>query len=149
MYPGMILGLSDHTPGHSCVLGAIALGARIIEKHFTDDCNRAGPDHQFSMDPLTWFDMVERTRELEYALGNGIKRVEDNERDTVVLQRRSLCATRDLASGHQLRDEDFIPLRPCPIGSISPSDARQIIGRTLRISKVKGDHLHYSDLESV
>lgn len=148
MYPKMILGLSDHTPGYSCVLGAIALGARIIEKHFTDDCNRVGPDHQFSINPLTWLDMVGRARELEYALGNGIKRIEDNERETVVLQRRSLCATRDLASGHQLRDEDLIPLRPCPIGSVSPSNSRQIIGRTLRIAKVKGEHLRYSDLES-
>ena len=88
MYPDLVLGLSDHTPGHSCVLGAVALGARIIEKHFTDDCTREGPDHKFSMNPACWQEMVERTRELEYALGNGIKRVEENERETVVVQRQ-------------------------------------------------------------
>src|SRR5262249_53339138 len=90
MYPKMVLGLSDHTPGHATVLGAVALGARIVEKHFTDDVHRTGPDHLFSMDPRTWREMVDRTRELEAALGTGVKRVEENERETVVLQRRSI-----------------------------------------------------------
>ena len=53
MYPEAILGLSDHTPGHATVLGAIALGARVIEKHFTDSTDREGPDHHFAMDPQT------------------------------------------------------------------------------------------------
>ena len=70
-----VLGLSDHTPGHSTVLGSIALGARAIEKHFTDDTNRDGPDHKFSMDPSTWKEMVDRTRELELALGTEEKDV--------------------------------------------------------------------------
>src|SRR5205823_7586903 len=87
-FPEAVLGLSDHTPGHATVLGAVALGARAIEKHFTDDCSREGPDHGFSMDRRTWREMVDRTRELELALGNGIKRIEDNEQQTVVLQRR-------------------------------------------------------------
>ena len=90
IYPSMILGLSDHTPGHSTVLGAIALGARIIEKHFTDNCEREGPDHKFSMTPKTWKEMVDRSRELESSLGSGIKEIEKNELETVVLQRRSL-----------------------------------------------------------
>lgn len=64
IYPDIILGLSDHTPGHATVLGAVSLGARIIEKHFTDDIKRVGPDHKFSMDPRSWSEMVERTREL-------------------------------------------------------------------------------------
>jgi sialic acid synthase SpsE len=51
MYPEIVLGLSDHTPGHATVLGAVALGARMVEKHFTDDKSRTGPDHEFSMDP--------------------------------------------------------------------------------------------------
>ena len=106
MYPGLTLGLSDHTPGHSCVLGAVALGARIIEKHFTDDVSRSGPDHKFSLDPTSWTEMVTRTRELEYALGNGIKRVEFNELETVVVQRRSLRVTTDLKNGHTLSRND-------------------------------------------
>ncbi len=147
MYPDMVLGISDHTPGHACVLGAVALGGRIIEKHFTDDRRRVGPDHEFSMDPTTWRDMVERTRELENALGDGIKRVEKNERETVVVQRRSLRATEILPAGHRLRPEDLIPLRPCPADAVSPADMDMLIGRTLRRTKQKGEHLVHNDVE--
>jgi sialic acid synthase SpsE len=147
MYPDIVLGLSDHTPGHACVLGAVALGARIIEKHFTDDCRRSGPDHEFSMDPTAWRDMVGRTRELEYALGNGVKRVEENECQTVIVQRRSLRATTDLPAGHRLRPEDLIPLRPCPWDAVSPADVDLVVGRTLRRAKQKGEHLAQSDIE--
>jgi N-acetylneuraminate synthase len=58
MFPDVVLGLSDHTHGHATVLGAVALGARVIEKHFTDDNSREGPDHKFAMNPRTWADMV-------------------------------------------------------------------------------------------
>ena len=98
LYPDIILGLSDHTPGHSTVLGAVSLGARVIEKHFTDDVKRTGPDHKFSMDYQTWKDMVDRTRELEIALGSQIKKVEDNEKETVILQRRAIRAKRKIVS---------------------------------------------------
>ena len=147
MYPEMVLGLSDHTPGHSCVLGAVALGARIIEKHFTDDCARIGPDHKFSMNPSSWSEMVQRTRELELALGNGIKRVEENERETVVVQRRSLRVTSELPAGHKLCIDDLIPLRPCPVDAASPAEINQVIGLTLRCSKLKGDYLRRSDFQ--
>ena len=95
MFPQVILGLSDHTPGHATVLGAVALGARVIEKHFTDDNNRVGPDHKFAMNPMSWADMVARTRELERALGSADKYVAGNEQATVVVQRRCLRAGRD------------------------------------------------------
>ena len=146
MYPNVVLGLSDHTPGHSCVLGAVALGARIIEKHFTDDTTRSGPDHKFSMDPLSWYEMVSRTRELEYALGSGIKRVEQNETDTVVVQRRSLRATRNLKAGQRLSREDFIPLRPCPVDALSPSEIDMVISLTLNRSISEGDYLRAVDI---
>jgi N-acetylneuraminate synthase len=74
-WPGMVLGFSDHTPGHAAVLGAVALGARVIEKHFTDDNTREGPDHGFAMNPRSWREMVQATRQLEAALGDGVKRV--------------------------------------------------------------------------
>ena len=61
----VILGLSDHTAGHASVLGSIALGARVIEKHFTDKNERIGPDHKFSMNPKTWKEMIKSSRELE------------------------------------------------------------------------------------
>lgn len=148
MYPHLLLGLSDHTPGHSCVLGAVALGAKIIEKHFTDDCKREGPDHKFSLDPIAWQEMVQRTRELELALGNGIKRVENNELETVIVQRRGLRTTSNLPQGHKLKREDLIALRPCPKDSISPADIDTIIGCTLRHAKQKSEVLKIYDLDS-
>jgi N-acetylneuraminate synthase len=96
MYPDLILGLSDHTPGHAAVLGAVALGARVVEKHFTDDNLREGPDHAFALDPIAWADMVENTRQLEMALGSADKSVAENEQETVVLQRRCLRAAVDI-----------------------------------------------------
>lgn len=146
MYPDMVLGLSDHTPGHATVLGAVALGARIVEKHFTDDLTRTGPDHAFSMDPTTWREMVDRTRELENALGCGIKRVEENERQTVVVQRRSLRATRDLPQGHLLTRDDLIALRPCPADALEPWQIDEVLNRPLRHAKASGEHLRQSDV---
>ena len=87
LFPNLILGLSDHTPGHATVLGAITLGARIIEKHFTDDKNRDGPDHGFAMDPSSWREMVERSKELQASLGSNFKKIENNEEETVVLSK--------------------------------------------------------------
>ncbi len=74
-FPDVVLGISDHTPGCAVVLGAVTLGARVVEKHFTDDRGREGPDHAFSMGPSDWRDMVDRTRELEAALGTEDKHV--------------------------------------------------------------------------
>ena len=62
------------------------MGATMVEKHFTDDNDRKGPDHPFSMNPKTWKEMVDRTRLLEASLGEAIKKVEDNEKETIVLQ---------------------------------------------------------------
>lgn len=146
MYPSMVLGLSDHTPQHATVLGAVALGASMIEKHFTDDVSREGPDHKFSMDHSTWRDMVDRTRELEMSMGYGIKRVEDNEVETVVVQRRSLRATRNFKAGHEIKDGDFVPLRPCPSDAISPEHLRMVVGRTLRKEVEEGDYLRENSL---
>lgn len=148
MYPGMVLGLSDHTCGHATVLGAVALGARLVEKHFTDDTARSGPDHHFAMDPRTWREMVTATRELEAALGTGVKRVEDNERDTAVLQRRSVRLAADLPAGTVLRREHLVALRPCPVGSIAPSHLAVLPGRTLTHAVKAGETLQWTDLAS-
>ena len=146
MYPDLVLGLSDHTPGHATVLGAVALGARIIEKHFTDDTGRIGPDHAFSMDPSSWREMVERTRELENAIGNGVKKVEDNECETVVLQRRSVRLQDALPAGTVIRSEHLTMLRPCPKDAIEPYHLPDLIGRVLSEPKQVGDHLRWTDL---
>ncbi len=147
MYPDIVLGLSDHTPGHSTVLGAVALGARMVEKHFTDDVSREGPDHAFSMDQRGWREMVERTRELENALGNGIKKVEDNEKETIVLQRRSLRARAALSKSHMIKVGDFVALRPCPADALTPVEIHSIIGRVIRRDIPVGDYLRAADLE--
>jgi len=140
-YPDIILGLSDHTPGHSTVLGSIALGAKVIEKHFTDDNDREGPDHKFSMNPRSWRDMVDRSRELEYALGTGIKKIMDNEKESVVVQRRGLCASHDLEVGRIITSDDLIALRPCINNGIEPYKMQQLIGKKTNCKVVSGENI--------
>jgi sialic acid synthase SpsE len=141
MYPDIILGLSDHTPGHSTVLGSIALGAKVIEKHFTDDNERKGPDHKFSMNPESWRDMVDRSRELEYALGTGVKKIMDNERESVIVQRRGLCASHDLKEGCVIVSDDLVALRPCPSDGIEPYKENQIIGKKINCKIANGANI--------
>jgi len=147
MYPNMVLGLSDHTPGHSTVLGAVTLGARMIEKHFTDDIKRDGPDHAFSMDFLSWRNMVDNTRQLENALGVGIKRVENNETETVILQRRAIFTVTNLRSGSILKREHLTFLRPCPSDALPPYIIDNIIGMHLKRDINSGEYLRWIDLE--
>jgi len=149
MYPGLILGLSDHTPGHATVLGSIALGAKMIEKHFTDDTSRVGPDHKFSMNSSTWKEMVDRSRELENALGLSDKKVEDNEIDTVVIQRRSIRLKSSLSKGAILKLEDLEVLRPCPVDALPPYEISKIIGKKLVNNISQGDYIRWVDLNSV
>jgi N-acetylneuraminate synthase len=147
LYPAVTLGLSDHTTGHATVLGAVALGARAVEKHFTDDTSREGPDHSFSMTPRTWRAMVDSTRELEAAMGSAVKRVADNEQETVVIQRRALRATHAMEAGALLHEADLEPLRPAPVDAIYPYDVDKVIGRRLRRPIESGEHLTWSSLE--
>jgi sialic acid synthase SpsE len=149
MFPGVVLGLSDHTPGHATVLGAVALGARVIEKHFTDDNRREGPDHPFSMTPQAWREMVDRTRELECALGSSRKTVEDNECETVVVQRRCLRASTNLASGTVLRPEMLEALRPAPRDAVMPVDLPRVTSKTLIRDLPAGEYLKWSMLTGV
>lgn len=131
-FPEAILGLSDHTHGDVTVLGAVAMGARVVEKHFTDDVTHEGPDHHFSMTPATWSDMVERTRELEAALGSGDKVIADNEQETVVIQRRGLRFARDMSAGEVIQGSDLVALRPATPGIITPDAVDSVVGKTLR-----------------
>jgi len=130
-FPDALLGLSDHTHGHATVLGAIAMGARVVEKHFTDDVTHDGPDHHFSMTPETWREMVERTRELEAALGHPEKVVAGNEQETVVIQRRGLRFAHALPPGHVITPADVVALRPATPGAITPDRVDEVVGQTL------------------
>ena len=146
-WPGMLLGLSDHTPGHATVLGSVALGARVIEKHFTDDNMRTGPDHSFAMNPVTWREMVDRTRELEAAMGDGVKRIEGNETGTVIIQRRSIRTREDVPSGTALTRDMLEVLRPCPEDGLPPYLMEDVIGRKLNRNLNAGEHLRWTDLD--
>jgi N-acetylneuraminate synthase len=146
MYPNVTLGLSDHTPGHVTVLGAVTLGARVVEKHFTDDTLRVGPDHGFSLDPTSWRAMVDDTRMLEAALGTGIKQVEPNEAQTVVLQRRCVRAAHALTAGTVITEADIEVLRPAPAEAIAAHEFSKVLGTTLNRDLVFGEELHWSDV---
>ena len=145
-YPAVTLGLSDHTPGHVTVLGGVALGARVIEKHFTDDTARVGPDHGFSMDPASWRAMVDDTRLLEAALGDGCKRVEANETETVVIQRRCVRASRNLVAGSALGREDLDVLRPAPVDAVPAHELASVIGRVVTRDLAVGEDVRWADL---
>lgn len=146
MFPEVILGLSDHTHGNATVLGAVALGARVIERHFTDDNNREGPDHKFALNPEAWAHMVEETRQLERALGSPDKFVAGNEQQTVIVQRRCLRAARDIKAGEVFTREMIDVLRPATPGAIKPHEIPNVIGtRALRDLKY-GEELRWTDL---
>ncbi len=145
-YPEIIYGLSDHTPGHSTVLGAVTLGAKMIEKHFTDNNDRVGPDHLFSMNPKSWKEMVDRTREIELALGHTTKKVEDNEIDSQIVQRRSIRVKKNMLKGDLIKYEDIEALRPCPSDAIPPSQINNIVNRKLNKDLKKGDYLKKEDI---
>ena len=147
IYPKIILGLSDHTPGDVTVLGAIALGAKVIEKHFTDDQNRDGPDHKFSMSPAEWRRMVDNSRLMEASIGDGVKRIEDNEKETTILQRRSICASIDLEAGTSIDRRNIYFVRPCPPLSYAPYQFDEINGKILRKTVKKGQPFVRDDFE--
>lgn len=147
LFPNLILGLSDHTHGGITVLGSVALGAKVIEKHFTDDTTRNGPDHPFSMDPISWKKMVNDTRFLENAMGSSLKKVEDNEMETLVLQRRAIRLIINKQEDEVLNFEDIQFQRPCPNDAISVNDINEIIGKKLSRSKDNGDYLRKEDIK--
>ena len=141
MFPNVIIGLSDHTHGCVTTLGSISLGARVVEKHFTDDTTRSGPDHPFSMDPSSWREMVDQTRLLEQSLGSTTKEVQDNERETVVLQRRCIRVNKDVSNDQVNTSEDIEFQRPAPPGSLSPNLVNRVLGKVLSRSATAGEHL--------
>lgn len=146
MFPDVVLGLSDHTHGHATVLGAVTLGARVIEKHFTDDNNRVGPDHMFAMNPKTWAVMVENTRQLEQALGSADKSVAENEQETVIIQRRCLRAARTIEKGEVLTRAMIDVLRPATPGAILPDQIEMVVGTRALETIPFGKELKWTDL---
>ncbi|WP_294376401.1 N-acetylneuraminate synthase family protein [uncultured Clostridium sp.] len=131
MYPECIIGFSDHSVGITAAIGAVALGARVIEKHFTLDKNLEGPDHWFSMNPIEMKEMVTEIRNLEMAMGSSRKRVLPCEKKEKEVSTRSLVINKDIKNGEQVRKEDLDMLRPG--WGISPFDKDKVVG--LKVTK--------------
>lgn len=136
------IGYSDHTPGHLVTVAAVALGGCIIEKHFSDDTGRVGPDHPFAMDAAAFREMVQQVRKLEMALGSGHKDVTDEERTTRVLQRRGLWLAHDCPAGHILRESDVDVLRPA--FGLPPARLPDVVGLALAAATPAGTPIDFS-----
>ena len=147
LFPDVILGLSDHTHSPAPVVGAVAMGARVIERHFTDSNDREGPDHKFALNPQTWAEMVEQVRILERSFGSPLKRVADNERDTYIVQRRCLRAAREIKAGEVFTAEMIEVLRPATPGALMSWDIERVIGMKARTDLPFGKDLRWTDLE--
>jgi N-acetylneuraminate synthase len=143
-WPTLPLGLSDHTPEPTSVLGAIALGATVIEKHFTDDRTRKGPDHGFAIEPDDWAKMRAMGEILQREMGDGVKRVEANEVDSRIVQRRAI---RIKDASKKLSEDNVEFLRPCPDGALTPAEVDRVLHRRLKRPIESGSALHEADLE--
>lgn len=140
------VGYSDHTLGIEVPVAAVALGAHVIEKHFTLDKTLPGPDHVASLEPDELKAMVKAIRNIELAMsGNGGKVPSESEFKNIAIARKSLHIKRDLLKGHTITDEDLIPLRPGD--GISPMEWENVIGKTLITNKLEFDKLLYSDIQ--
>ncbi len=122
------VGYSDHTLGIEVPVAAAALGATVIEKHFTLDKSLPGPDHRASLDPAELEAMVKAVRNIEKALGTGLKEVRETERGNITVARKSIVAARDITAG-EIFDESNITVKR-PGGGISPMEWDNVIGRT-------------------
>ncbi|MBT3240595.1 MAG: N-acetylneuraminate synthase [Chloroflexi bacterium] len=147
MYPNVILGLSDHTQSPAPVVAAVALGARVIERHFTDSNDREGPDHKFALNPDTWADMVDQVRIVERSLGSSRKFITDNEKDTYIVQRRCLRAAREIKAGEIFTRDLIEVLRPATPGALMVWDLDDVIGKKARTDLPFGKDLRWVDLE--
>lgn len=135
----ILTGYSDHSPGIVVALGAVALGAVVIEKHFTLSKRDKGPDHPHSMEASEFGLMVKSIRELEVALGSTRKAVVDEESETVFVQRRSLYARRRISAGKVIEEKDIDVLRPA-LG-LAPKYKAALIGRTAKLDLEEGTPL--------
>lgn len=141
---GTEVGYSDHTEGIEVPIAAVALGARVIEKHITLDRNMPGPDHRASIEPDELKAMVRAIRNIELALGSARKEPSPSEQRNMDIARRSIHLARAVPSGRQLTADDLVMLRP---GSgISPMRMDDVLGRTVRHDLPAGHLLRPTDM---
>ena len=138
------VGYSDHTLGIEIPVAATALGATIIEKHFTLDRSLEGPDHRASLEPDELKQMVQSIRNVTAALGTGIKQPSPSEAKNLTVARKSVHLSVALPAGHALREEDLAMKRPG--NGISPMDYERLIGRTLRHDLPADHQLTWQDV---
>lgn len=125
LHPGAV-GYSDHTVGIEVPVAAVAMGAHIIEKHFTLDRNLPGPDHKASLEPAELASMVIAIRNIELAIGSGEKHVSDSERPNIVVARKSIVAATDIRKGDLLTENNITVKRPG--NGISPMKWDAVLG---------------------
>jgi N,N'-diacetyllegionaminate synthase len=141
------VGYSDHTLGIEVPIAAVALGARVIEKHFTLDRLSEGPDHAASLEPGELIAMVTAIRNIERALGTTIKEPSPSERQNMTVARKSIHLVRDIAKGEVITEADLIMLRPGD--GISPMQLNAVKGRMMNRFLPAGSQLHFEDLEGI
>ena len=124
---GVDVGYSDHTSGIEVAIAASALGASVIEKHFTLDKNLPGPDHKASLDPTQLKSMIESIRNIELALGNGVKSLSPSEKKNLMVVRKSLVTTRAIKAGEVFTNENITAKRPGT--GISPMRWDEVLGK--------------------
>lgn len=124
---GVDVGLSDHTPGVEVAVAAVALGAKVIEKHFTLDKNQIGPDHKASLEPDELVQLVRSIRHVEKALGDGKKQPKEGELENLYAARKSIVASRDIKAGEVFTEENIVP-RHAGRG-ISPAHWNEVLGQ--------------------
>jgi len=142
---GLPVGYSDHTLGSAVSTAAVALGAAIIEKHFTIDKNLPGPDHKASLTPFELKELIKQIRDVEYALGSSIKEPTQSELPVRALVRRSLTTVKSLKSGMKISADDVAILRPGT--GILPSELTIVLGKKVIRDISSGTTLQWSDLE--
>src|SRR3990170_3704410 len=147
MFPDVILGLSDHTHSVAPILGAVTLGARVIERHFTDSNGREGPDHKFAMNPDNWAYLVHEVRILERALGSAEKVVAENEKETYIVQRHCLRAARAVKAGETFTEDMLEVLRPATPGALMAWDIPKVLGKQAASDLPFGKELRWEDLK--
>lgn len=127
---GVKIGYSDHTEGIEVPIAAVALGATVIEKHFTLDKNMEGPDHKASLEPSELKAMVKSIRNIEQALGTGHKTVSESERKNIEIARKSIVAAKDIKEGEIFTENNLTVKRPG--NGISPMEWENVIGKVAK-----------------
>lgn len=127
---GCAVGYSDHTQGIEVAVAAVAMGAEVIEKHFTLDRNMAGPDHRASLEPDELAAMVRSIRNIERAMGDGLKRPSDSELVNIEVARKSIIAARNIKKGERFTDENLTTKRPGT--GINPMKWNEVISTTAK-----------------